>query len=47
MKEIGGNIYEEWMTTDYQKNYKPEGRRNIGRQNGEMIFGRKEQAKGS
>ena len=27
------NIYKEWMTTDYPKklNYKPEGRRNIGR----------------
>ena len=26
-------MYKEWMTTDYQKNlnYKPEGRRNIGR----------------
>ena len=35
------------MTTDYPKklNYKPEGRRNIGR-DGKMISGRKEQAKG-
>ena len=26
-------MYKEWMTTDYSKkiNYKPEGRRNIGR----------------
>ena len=26
-------MYNEWMKTDYQKkfNYKPEGRRNIGR----------------
>ena len=32
-KWIGGNIYKEWMTTDYPKkiNYKPEERRNIGR----------------
>ena len=33
-KYIGRNIYEEWMTTDYPKkilNYKPEGRRTIGR----------------
>ena len=32
-QDIGRNIYKEWMTTDYSKNlnYKPEGRRNIGR----------------
>ena len=30
---MGGNIYKEWMTTGYPKNlnYKPDGRRNIGR----------------
>ena len=29
MKEIGGNVYKEWMTTDYtnKTNYKPEGKR--------------------
>ena len=32
-KQIGGNIYKEWMPIEYPKkiNYKPEGRKNIRR----------------